>query len=88
MTVTLKQGLKGAQSWDTAAPLHLEIPATFAPIVLLVLVMSCPLCKFAYLTKTIIYLLVTHSTHIHKARCSVIAYLVTINPFTPLLGRK
>jgi hypothetical protein len=36
----------------------------------------------------IVYLLLTHGTHIHEAYCSVLAYLVTQNPFTLLLGRK
>jgi hypothetical protein len=34
----------------------------------------------------IVYLLVTYGTRIHKARHSVLAYLVTRNPFTLLLG--
>ncbi len=33
----------------------------------------------------IVYLLLTHGTHIHKARCSALDYLVTQNLFTPLL---
>jgi hypothetical protein len=37
---------------------------------------------------TIVYLLLTYSMHIHEARPSALAYLVTQELFTPLLGRE
>jgi hypothetical protein len=41
-------------------------------------------CKRA----AIAYLLLTYGAHIHEARCSALVYLVTRNPFTPLLESK
>jgi hypothetical protein len=35
-----------------------------------------------------LHLLLTYSAHTHKARSSDLVYLVTWNPFTPLLGRE
>jgi hypothetical protein len=37
---------------------------------------------------SIVYLLLTYVMHTHKACHSALTYLITQNPFTPLLGRK
>jgi hypothetical protein len=40
------------------------------------------------LEECIVYLLLTHGMHTHEACYSVLAYLITQNPFTLLFERK